>query len=152
METNNIIYKSVSGYPENEIFKNLKILYQDIFEDADILFFEKRLKTQKDTYILLAYSNDILIGFKIGYPANNDIFYSWIGGVKIAYRNIGVGKELAKMQELWAIQKGFKTLKTKSMNRFKPMMILNLTNGFEITKVYTNSIGQTKIVFEKPLF
>ena len=37
------------------------------------------------------------------------------------------------------------------MNRFKPMMILNLKNGFSITKVYTNTKGQTKIVFEKQL-
>jgi hypothetical protein len=38
------------------------------------------------------------------------------------------------------------------MNRFKPMMILNLKNGFDIVQVYTNDSGQTKVVFEKTLF
>jgi hypothetical protein len=36
------------------------------------------------------------------------------------------------------------------MNRFKPMMILNLTKGFEITKVYTNSKGQRKLLLKNP--
>jgi len=35
------------------------------------------------------------------------------------------------------------------MNTFKPMMILNLKNGFDIVNIYTNTKGQTKIVFEK---
>jgi len=37
------------------------------------------------------------------------------------------------------------------MNSFKPMMILNLKNGFDIVSVYTNVTNQTKIVFEKEL-
>jgi len=37
------------------------------------------------------------------------------------------------------------------MNRFKSMMILNLKNGFDIKSVYTNEVGQTKVVFEKTL-
>ncbi|MFT5215061.1 MAG: hypothetical protein ACI83H_000168 [Glaciecola sp.] len=37
------------------------------------------------------------------------------------------------------------------MNTYKPMMILNLKNGFDITKIYTNTKGQTKIIFEKDL-
>ena len=48
-------------------------------------------------------------------------------------------------------EKGYQRIRTKSMNRFKPMMILNLKNGFDIVQVYTNDSGQTKIVFEKDL-
>jgi len=42
-------------------------------------------------------------------------------------------------------------MRTKSMNRFKPMMILNMKSGFDITNIYTNDVGQTKIIFEKDL-
>ena len=48
------------------------------------------------------------------------------------------------IQEKYAKAKGFTKLRTKSMNQFKPMMILNLKNGFDISKVYTNAKGQTK--------
>lgn len=37
------------------------------------------------------------------------------------------------------------------MNAYKPMMISNLKNGFNIINVHTNAKGQTKIVFEKLL-
>ncbi len=37
------------------------------------------------------------------------------------------------------------------MNRFKPMMIMNLKEGFDIKQVYTNDKGQTKIIFEKAI-
>jgi len=54
-----------------------------------------------------------------------------------------------KIQEKFAGNNGFKKLRTKSMNTYKSMIILNLKNGFYITNVYTNTKGQTKIVFEK---
>jgi hypothetical protein len=66
-------------------------------------------------------------------------------------RNLGIAKQLAQLQEEKVKAKGYQTLRTKSMNRFKPMVILNLKNGFDIKSVYTNDVGQTKIVFEKPL-
>ena len=37
------------------------------------------------------------------------------------------------------------------MNQYKPMMILNLKRGFDIVDIYTNTKGQTKIIFEKEL-
>ena len=37
------------------------------------------------------------------------------------------------------------------MNQYKPMLILNIKNGFDIVQIYTNDSGQTKIVFEKEL-
>ncbi len=58
---------------------------------------------------------------------------------------------MTHMQEDYAKQNGYKILRTKSMNHFKPMMILNLKNGFDIVKFYTNDSNQTKIVFEKSL-
>jgi hypothetical protein len=55
------------------------------------------------------------------------------------------------MQEQWAKKNGFLKIRTKSMNQFKPMLILNLKNNFNIKSVYTNKLNQTKIVFEKEL-
>ena len=70
-------------------------------------------------------------------------------GVLPTYRNQGVAKKLAQLQEQRAKKDSFIKLRTKSMNSYKPMMILNLNNGFDIVSVYTNTANQTKIVFEK---
>ncbi|GFZ83174.1 N-acetyltransferase [Aquaticitalea lipolytica] len=147
----NISYNIFEGDLSNNLFTELLHLYNQLFEDADLEFFKTRFTTQANICSVLAFKKTQLIGFKIGYPIENNTFYSWIGGVNSEFRNIGIGKQLATLQENYAIQKGFSVLKTKSMNRFKPMMILNLKNGFNITKVYTNTKGQTKIVFEKQL-
>ena len=122
-----------------------------LFEDADLEFFKERCRSYPKLFSVLAYDEGSLVGFKIGYPYSEAVFYSWIGGVLPGHRKQGIGAHLAKIQEQWAVDQGYTVLRTKSMNRFKAMMALNLKNGFDITQVYTNSRGQTKIVFEKQL-
>lgn len=149
MVKNNIIYKTIEGIPSEKLFQELANLYHYLFEDADLKFFKQRSGEQLKALYVLAYNDKVLIGFKIGYPYNDNTFYSWVGGVHPKFRKQGIAKQLAKIQEDYAKNKGFSTLRTKSMNQFKPMMILNLKNGFDITSIYTNTKGQTKIVFEK---
>lgn len=151
MEKNKITYTTLKGTIKEDSLNSILDLYQELFIDANCNFFNERIQTQSQVFSVLAFINSELVGFKIGYPKNNETFYSWIGGVKKPYRNQGIGKDLAGLQEAHAKYLGFKKLQTKSMNRFKPMMILNLKNGFNITNVYTNEKGQTKIVFEKDL-
>lgn len=151
MEIDKVVYKVVQGYPNAGQLKKITTIYKSLFSDADINFFIKRLNDNPKTFLILAYKNEILIGFKIGYPYSSDTFYSWIGGVLPEYRNQKIATVLLNLMEDYAIKSEFKKLRTKSMNQFKPMMILNLKNGFDIVKVYTNTIGQTKIVFEKKL-
>jgi predicted GNAT superfamily acetyltransferase len=151
MESDNITYRIIKGEPDSQNISKLIKLYTEIFIDADVEFFKQRISEQQDLFTILAFANDDLIGFKIGYPYNNTTFYSWIGGVKSTFRNQGIASSLAKLQEVYAKKEGFEKLRTKSMNDFKPMMILNLKNGFDIVKFYTNTKEQTKIVFEKNL-
>lgn len=151
MENDEFLYQLIEGVPEGGILTQLKSIYSEVFEDADLHFFEKRLIEQKDLCIVVANKEGKLVGFKIGYRYNDTTFYSWVGGVKEVFRQRGIGKRLAELQEDWVRQKGYVKLRTKSMNRFKPMMILNLKNGFNIISVYTNEKHQTKIIFEKIL-
>lgn len=151
MVKDDIKIQAVKGQLHSSVFKEVLDLYASVFEDADLAFFTNRLKENPDAYILLAFSCNKLIGFKIGYPYNKDTFYSWIGGVLPSFRKKGIASKLLNNQELYAKELGFKKMRTKSMNRFKPMMILNLKNNYNIVKIYTNSKQQTKIVFEKTL-
>ncbi len=151
MVKNSILYKTIEGIPDENIYQELTKFYSSLFEDADLKFFKQRVLEHPQLCTVLAYQNDNLIGFKIGYPYSEDTFYSWIGGVLTQFRRQGIATNLAINQEEYAKTKGFTRLRTKSMNQYKPMMILNLKNGFDIINIYTNTKGQTKIVFEKVL-
>ena len=151
MANNSITYKLVFGNSDEALLPQLLKIYTSVFKDADVDFFKGRFNNHPKITSVLAYDNQELIGFKSGYPYNDDTFYSWVGGVLPGYRKKGIASRLAEHQELAAKSQGFRKMRTKSMNRFKPMMILNLKRGFNIIKVYTNAKGQTKIIFEKEL-
>ena len=151
MEKNKLIYQIIEGQPSKELLDEILQVYKSIFDDYKIDFFKSRIDKKEDVLIVLCYNSDMLVGFKIGYRYNETTFYSWVGGVLLSYRQKGIAKQLAKLQEENVTTKRYSKMRTKSMNRFKPMMILNLKNGFNIVQVYTNDIGQTKVVFEKEL-
>ncbi len=151
MVNNSITYKLLVGNSNNNTFQQLLKIYAEIFKDADIEFFTNRFREHSKVISVLAFNKKELIGFKVGYPYDEDTFYSWVGGVLPNYRKQGIANKLAEQQELEAKSQGFNKIRNKSMNEFKPMMILNLKRGFDIVKFYTNSKEQTKIVFEKHL-
>ena len=144
-------YQTIEGTPRAVILADLLHVYAALFEDAKIDFFVERLQTKEDVVINLCYANSGLVGFKVGYRYNESTLYSWVGGVLPPFRKQGIAQELMKFQHAKAKEKGYEKVRTKSMNQFKPMMILNLKNGFEIVQVYTNDSQQTKIIFEKDL-
>ncbi|MGG5488391.1 GNAT family N-acetyltransferase, partial [Gaetbulibacter sp. PBL-D1] len=123
MENAKFTFKTLEGIPSKNNLNEILTVYKSVKEYL---------------LTLLCYHQKQLIGFKIGYKYNASTFYSWVGGVLPDYRKNGIGKQLSQLQEQAIKQKGYNTLRTKSMNRFKPMMILNLKNGFDIKSVYTN--------------
>jgi len=151
MESDKFIFKIVEDVPSKELLEDILVVYKSIFDDYKLDFFKNRIHQKKDLIMILCYQQNQLIGFKIGYRYNDTAFYSWVGGVLPESRSNGIAKQLAQLQEQKVKEKGYLKIRTKSMNRFKPMMILNLKNGFEIKSMYTNEVGQTKIVFEKSL-
>lgn len=151
MAKNNITYTVIEGIPNSLELNYLKDLYTTVFKCSQIEFFLKRINEKQNLCSIISFESENPIGFKIGYNYNKTTFYSWVGGVLPQYRNQGIGKKLTQIQEQWAKENFYSTIRTKSMNQFKPMMILNLKNGFNIVHIYNNSSNQTKIVFEKHL-
>lgn len=151
MGNNKLIFKTVEGIPSKELLQEILVVYKSIFNDYKLDFFKERINKKEDVLIVLCYHQKQLIAFKIGYQYNDTTFYSWVGGVLQESRRKGIAKKLAQIQEQKVKEKGYQKLRTKSMNKFKAMMILNLKNGFDIAKVYTNEVGQTKVIFEKDI-
>lgn len=93
------------------------------------------------------------MGFKVGYnKENNGSFYSWMGGVLRAYRQAGVARELARVQEAWAKKEGFTRIRFKTRNRHKAMLLFAIKNSFAIMAVEPREIvAEYRIVLEKEL-
>lgn len=151
MSSESYTYQTIEGIPEPAVIQQLLRLYDALFEDAKLDFFVDRIHSKEDLIINLCYDASELIGFKVGYQYDENTLYSWVGGVLSEYRKQGIAQQLMEFQHSAAKEKGYQKVRTKSMNRFKPMIILNLKNGFDIQQVYTNDSGQTKIIFEKRL-
>ncbi len=117
---------------------------------ADVAVYEKRLSGVPHL-ILVAYYKDEPVAFKVGYE-REDYFYSWMGGVKPAYRGMKIATQLAHAQEQWAKNKGYKELVFKTRNQHKAMLIFALKNDFNIIgftqkdEVLTNRILLKKVL------
>jgi len=96
--------------------------------------FYKRLN-HRTHLILQANFEGKAAGFKVGYELDEGIFYSWVGGVLPMYRRKGIAQALADDMETWLLQHNYHTLRMKTHNRFKNMLLFAIGNGFDIIKV-----------------
>lgn len=97
--------------------------------------YKERLEGKKHL-VAIAEIDGVLAGFKVGYDKfGNDSFYTWMGGVLPAYRQMGVAKALADFQESYARAQGFDSVILKTRNRHKNMLLFALSSGFEIIDV-----------------
>lgn len=112
----------------------------------------KRLKN-KSSLILIAEYRQQAVGFKVGYQKEiGGSFYSWMGGVLPDFRQMGVAKKLSAYQEGWAKDQGYKSIRFKTRNYLKGMLIFGLKNGFNIISVENRpEVGQNRILLEKQL-
>jgi predicted GNAT superfamily acetyltransferase len=125
-------------------------LYENIFGTDKTEKVLHRLQTKHPLHIACAFEADI-IGFKIGYGISDTVFYSWLGGVDGKYRSTGIAAKLMTMQHDWCRKKGYKTIRTKTMNQWRNMLILNIKSGFDIVDTYRDADNILKIVLEKTL-
>lgn len=125
-------------------------LYQKTFNTK--LDLEKlKQKTQSPFLLLLAYENQIPVGFKLGFTTENENFYSWLGGILPEYQGLGVGSVLLTQQHEWCLKNKFKSITTKTRNQFVKMISLNLSHGFKITGTEVKNY-ETVILMKKDLF
>jgi GNAT superfamily N-acetyltransferase len=149
-QTSAILYHLHCGSLDLEVGRSIQSLAQAIFSTLDIEKFKARTK-KSDLVLICAMSGDEIIAFKMGYPLDDKIFYSWLGGTLPMYRKQGIGYRLMTMQHEWCRQNGYSTIRTKTMNQWRAMLILNLRNGFVITDILHGNDGKQRIVMEKTL-
>lgn len=134
--------------------EDLKTLKEISFEALGPISFEdlqQKMKSAKHTLALFAKIEGKVVGFKVGFSKDETTFGSWIGGVLPQYRNLGIAADMMEAQHSWAKDKGFAKITTKSMNRFRGMIILNLQFGFDIIGTEMDPKMGFQIVMEKTL-
>ncbi|WP_325166705.1 GNAT family N-acetyltransferase [Viridibacillus soli] len=67
------------------------------------------------------------------------------------YRKHGIASKLMEQQHQYVKEYGYKVIQTKTMNRWRSMLILNIKNGFDVIDAYINEEGLHKIILEKTL-
>ncbi len=139
---------------EGKLTAALEVLHQlpefDRLLESDYYFDKIRYR---ESLVLIAKTESSVVGCKVGYDKFKDgSFYSWLGGVIPSERKAGVARLLASHQEQWAKAKGYKSIKFKTLNRHKSMLIFAIKNGFEIYNVKPkDELGNYRIEMIKEL-
>lgn len=103
---------------------------------ASLDFYTER-KKHRLHLALVAEKGGELLGFKVGYQSDKpDTFYSWMGGVRPAFRGKGIATALEEGQERWAKAQGFTTVFFKTRNRFPGMIQFGIKRGFKIVDIH----------------
>jgi predicted GNAT superfamily acetyltransferase len=144
-------YQEIESKPNSQTLEKIAEFYQSIFAATDLEKFHNRINSAEKLLINLAFFEDEIVGLKLGYQIDSQKFYSWLGGVKSEFRKHGIAQELMNRQHDWCRKKGFQIVQTKTKNSFKPMLILNIKNGFDIIELQKNERNEIKIVLEKEL-
>ncbi|WP_318437424.1 GNAT family N-acetyltransferase [Photobacterium leiognathi] len=121
---------------EASVEEALEVLHRIVEFAAPISLAELTARLASNSaLILVAENQQQLVGVKIGYALDKQVFYSWLGGVLPAGRGRGVAQALLEAQEAWVIDQGYQQLTVKSRNRFPAMVRLLIRNGYLIEDI-----------------
>lgn len=142
-------YHISEGIPKQGVLETILKLHAAIFGKTDQL--EKKMAGKPKLLVAYAIFQDQVIGFKIGYELEENKYYSWLGGVDAKYRGKGIASRLMEIQHEYIKEKGYRVVRTKTMNKWRDMLILNIKHGFDVKETYIDEKGRHKIILEKKL-
>lgn len=146
---NNIVVREV---PIDEAVKVNRNVIEFDGKDTKAEDFERRYQ-DKDKLIIVAYYENVPIGYIIGYDRDNDgSFYCWMAGVDNNYRRLGALTSLMNYQMDWAKKKGYNKLKIRTRNNRREMLSFLVKNGFNFVSVENKEdITENRINLEHDL-
>lgn len=142
-------YSIFNSLPDNNVLGGIIDLHKIIFGTSDDLI--NKMKSKPKLLVITAMDGTKVIGYKIGYELDNNKFYSWLGGVDTNYRKHGIASELMEKQHQYLKENGYNIVQTKTMNKWRSMLVLNIKNGFDVIDTYIDEKGLHKIILEKKL-
>jgi predicted GNAT superfamily acetyltransferase len=143
----NFDYLIFNSIPNSDVLGGIIELHKDIFGTSDDLI--NKMASKPQLLVIAAMIGTKVIGYKIGYAIDNNKFYSWLGGVNTNYRKHGVASTLMEKQHQYLKENGYNVVQTKTMNKWRSMLVLNIKNGFDVIDTYVDEKGLHKIILEK---
>lgn len=139
----------MNSIPDADVLNGILKLHKGIFGTSDDLI--NKMLSKPQLLVITAMDGNKVIGYKIGYAIDCNKFYSWLGGVDMEYRKHGIASKLMEKQHQYLKDIGYEVVQTKTMNKWRSMLVLNIKNGFDVIDTYTDEKGLHKIVLEKSL-
>lgn len=96
------------------------------------LEFRQLAMTRSKVSVIIALSEETIVGLKMGYAKGPTVFHSWIGAVDPNFRRRGIASQLMKLQHLWCRKNSFTAITTKVKSSNKAMIALNRSFGFSL--------------------
>ncbi|MGE0528625.1 MAG: GNAT family N-acetyltransferase [Bdellovibrionales bacterium] len=124
-------------------------IMEHVFGSQDPEEVHSRLVSHSKPFLVWAEVEGKIVAFKLGYEEDRGSFYSWLGAVLPEYRGLGIASALMTHQHEWCRAQGYTTVRTKTQNRFREMLLLNLKFGFEIIGTHSCANDGPKIILEK---
>ncbi len=102
-----------------------------IFEDEHII----NTFDRDDILMLVAWSDETPVGFKLGYRLDEPTFYSAKGGVREAYRRNGIARALLHAMLAAVRKRGYERFVYDTFpNKHPGMTVMGLDEGFTVIR------------------
>lgn len=131
------------------IVERIQHVHRAVFEGQSLKV--SKLDNKTNLIAFIAIVDDEVAGFKLGYEVEEDVFYSWLGGVDPMFQQRGVAKQLMQAQHKSLKERGYKIVRTYSRNERRAMLLLNIKSGFDVIDTFVDDKGRHKIRLEKQL-
>lgn len=151
MQNNYLNFQIKEGSVEDAV--SVSLLVPELKHPHPKEVYENRMLGKKHL-ILIAYVEGEKAGFKVGYDKFQDgeNFYTWMGGVRPAFRKKGVAEALAQYQEKWIKDQGYQNVILKTRNQHQGMLIFAIKNNFKIIEIEPkDDIEEHRILLKKRL-
>ncbi len=127
----------------------IRDLNMAIFDDEHII----NTFDRDDLLMLVTWTDDAAVGFKIGYRRDAVTFYSAKGGVREAYRRHGVARALLYAMIDVARRRDYERLVYDTFpNKHPGMTVLGLDEGFRVIRAgYSPRYEDYRLRFERSL-
>ncbi|NBB20752.1 GNAT family N-acetyltransferase [Runella sp. CRIBMP] len=146
-----IEYKTFTNQLPEAVLEAVLTLHFQVFEGQERSQLIQEINETPHLLTLIAYENDDVVGYKMGYRRKEGHFYSWLGCVLPTHRGQGIAGHLMELQHEWCRANGYHTVRTMTYNKWRNMLILNLKHNFNIVGIFADNPGAPKIVLEKNL-
>jgi ribosomal protein S18 acetylase RimI-like enzyme len=97
--------------------------------------------------VLTAHFGGVSSGYLIAYDRDHDgSFYLWMAGVKKDFRRHQLMTELMDYEDKWLLENGFTSLKVKTRNDKRAMILNLIKRGFNATLVEPGKSVESNII------